>query len=157
MANRIAVVGIGNTLRRDDGIGVTVLGSLLSLYKRERIDYLDFGSASFDLLNRMSSYDAMLVIDGIEASLEPGELKIARLEDITYDLKEAVTSTHGFGFSTLLELYKKLGAKTRVYIAGIQVADTSYGEGFTPQLADKKEEITGRISAFIDTVLLKGQ
>lgn len=157
MANRIAVVGIGNTLRRDDGIGITVLGSLLSLYKRPGIDYLDFGSASFDLLHRMTSYDAMLVIDGIEASLEPGELKIARLEDIAYDLKEAMTSTHGFGFSTILNFYKKLGVKTRVYIAGIQVGDISYGEGFTAQLADKKEEITGRISAFIDTVLLKGQ
>jgi len=157
MANRIAVVGIGNTLRRDDGIGVTVLGSLLSLYKRDGIDYLDFGSASFDLLNHMSSYDAMLVIDGIEASLEPGELKIARLEDIAYDLKDAMTSTHNFGFNTLIDLYKKLGIKTRVYIAGIQVADISYGEGLTASLTDKKEGITGRISAFIDTVLLKGQ
>ena len=154
-SKRIAVVGIGNTLRRDDGIGIAVLESLLKFYKRSGIDYLNFGTASFDLLNHMNSYDKMLVVDGIDASLEPGELKISELKDLAYDLKDGTTSTHGLDLKVLLELYKKLAIKTKVYLAGIQVGDVSYGEGLSKSVEAQKEAIIKEISIFIDRMIAK--
>jgi hydrogenase maturation protease len=146
---RIAVIGTGNILRRDDGIGIAVLGSLLAFHKRPGIDYRDFGTASFDLLNHMRSYDKMLVIDGIDASLKPGELKIAELGELACSLKGGTTSTHGLDLKVVVELYKKLKIKTKIYVAGIQVEDISYGEGLSKPLEAKIGKIAKEIDLFI--------
>ena len=149
MFRKIAVIGLGNTLRRDDGIGIVILESLLKFYKRNDIDYLNFGSASFDLLHQLKAYDTVLLIDGINAGLKAGELKISRLRDIEYKLDNFVTSTHEFDLKDIFELSKKLGIKTKIYVAGIQVEDTSFGEGLSETLKQRKEDILKEIITFI--------
>jgi hydrogenase maturation protease len=147
---KIAVIGIGNTLRRDDGIGIIVLESLLKFYKREDLDYFNFGSASFDLLHRMKDYETVLLIDAVNANLAVGELKIGKLEDIEYNMDTPLTSTHELNLKSIFEISRKLGIKTTIYVAGIQVEDTSFKEGLSETLKNKKEDIIKKISAFID-------
>ncbi len=153
MAEKIAVIGLGNTLRRDDGIGITVLGSLLAHFKREGVEYLDFGTASFDLVYRLQQYDRALLIDAIDASLKPGALKIFELEKIKTSLKASAVSSHEMDLKSLFTLCRKLSIKTRIYVAGIQVKEVGYGESLTGALQEKKEEIVKKISVFIDTRL----
>ena len=78
-ANKIAVIGLGNTLRKDDGIGIIVLEALLKSLKHPQIDYLNFGIASFDLIHRLERYAIVLLIDGIDAGSPVN--KIFRLEN----------------------------------------------------------------------------
>lgn len=162
--NKIAVIGLGNTLRRDDGIGIAILESLLASHKtspvRKKfsngasgIDYLNFGIASFDLLHRIRNYDTVLLIDGINASLPCGALKIFELEKIEYDLKDTVTSSHELGLKDMLELYKKLDIKTKVYVAGIQVEDVSFGEGLTEALKARCDDIAKQVSDFVERLI----
>ena len=147
---RLAVIGIGNTLRRDDGIGVIVLGSLLKFYKRKGIDYFDFTATSFDLLHRIKAYDEVLLIDGISAGLSVGELLISELKDIEYKLDNLITSTHELNLKSVFEFSKNLDIKTKIYLAGIQVEDVSFGESLSSTLEQKKEKIIKEIAAFID-------
>jgi hydrogenase maturation protease len=153
MSKKLAVIGIGNTLRRDDGIGIIILESLLKFYKRKDIDYFNFGSASFDLLYYIKTYDIVLLIDGIRAGLNVGKVKISKLQDIEYTLDNLITSTHEFNLKDIFELSKKLGIETKIYVAGIQVSDTSLGEGLSDALRNKKEDIIKKVSAFIDETL----
>lgn len=176
-ANKIAIIGLGNTLRRDDGIGIVILESLLALGKKEGIDtstllsvngerslevgegrsrtieYLNFGIASFDLVHRMECYEKILLIDAIDAGLAAGELKIFELKDIAYNLKSTPTSTHEFDLKSLFELYKRFELKSKIYVAGIQVKDISYGEGLSKPLQEKQEEIVKKIADFINEEL----
>ena len=152
---RLAVIGIGNTLRRDDGIGVIVLGSLLKFYKREDTDYFDFTAASFDLLHRIKTYDEVLLIDGISAGLSVGELLISELNDIECKLDNLFTSTHELNLKSIFEFSKSLGIKTKIYVAGIQVQDTSFGEGLSESLNNKLEEILQKIKTFIDEKFIR--
>lgn len=157
MAKKIAVIGLGNTLRRDDGIGIAILESLLSSRRTSGIDYLNFGIASFDLLHRIRDYDTVVLIDGIDASLPYGALKIFELEKAEYDLKYGISSSHELGLKDIFELYKKLGIKTTVYVAGIQVEDTSFGEGLTETLKERRDEIAKEISGFLDVLCHTGK
>ncbi|MCX5702000.1 MAG: hydrogenase maturation protease [Candidatus Omnitrophica bacterium] len=152
MPKKIAIIGIGSTLRRDDGIGIMVLESLLKFYKRKDIDYFNFGNASFDLLHKIKTYDAILLIDGINAGLGVGELKISELKDIEYKLDNSVTSTHELNLKSIFELAKKLGIKTRIYLAGIQVGEISFKEGLSEALRYRKEDIVKEIATFIDKI-----
>lgn len=149
LSNKIAVIGLGSILRRDDGIGIRILESLLNFHKRPGVDYLDFGTASFDLINRIRDYRKVLLIDGIDAGLVPGQLKIFRLEDVGCNLNGPVISSHEINLKGIFELYKKLGLKTKVYIAGIQVKDVSLREGLSEALTDNLDNIVGEIESFI--------
>ncbi len=153
MPKKIAVIGIGNILRRDDGIGIIVLESLLKFYKRQGLDYFNFDIASFDLIQKIRSYDIVLLIDGVNADLPVGKLIISELKDIQYKLDNSVTSTHELNLKAMFEISKSMDLKTRIYVAGIQVGDTSYREGLSDVLRKKKEDIIKNISAFIDEAL----
>ena len=150
MSKKQAVIGLGNLLRRDDGIGIMILESLLNFYKRQDLDYLNFGSASFDLLHRLKVYDKALLIDGVDAGLCTGELLISELKDIEYKKDNFITSTHELNLKSIFELSKNLSIKTKIYVAGIQVGDTSFGEGLSLALKSKLEDIIKEIAAFID-------
>ncbi|RJP29628.1 MAG: hydrogenase maturation protease [Candidatus Omnitrophota bacterium] len=144
-----SVIGLGNTLRRDDGIGIVVLESLLQFYREENVDYLNFGTASFNLVNKIKDYKAVLLIDGIDAGLLPGELKIFDLQDICYNTEDCNSSTHELNLTSLFELSRKLGLKTKIYVAGIQVQDTGWGEGLSPAVNNNRQDIIENISFFI--------
>ncbi len=152
-SKKLAVIGLGNTLRRDDGIGIIILESLLNSFRREGADYLNFGIASFDLVHRLGEYDIVLLIDGIDAVFPPGELKIFELKDIAYVSKEAPLSTHEFDLKSLFELYTRFELKSKIYVAGIQVQDTSYGEGLSPELKARLGKILQEINCFINKTL----
>ena len=153
-SKKFAVIGLGNTLRRDDGIGIVILEALLNSFRKPGIDYLNFGIASFDLIYKLQEYDAVLLIDGIDAGLAPGELKIFELKDIVYISKEAPLSTHEFDLKSLFELYKRFELKSKIYVVGIQAQDTSYGEGLSEALKNRQAGILKEVSNFIDDTLL---
>jgi hydrogenase maturation protease len=149
LSKKAAVVGLGNTLRRDDGIGIVVLESLLKLYKRQDLDYFDFSIASLDLLHRLSAYPKALLIDAVDAGLAAGEVKICGLEEINYLPYQVAGSTHELDLKSLFELLKKLKIKTAIYVAGIQAQDISFGEGLSPALEKRKSQIIQEIDTFI--------
>ncbi|MDD5730041.1 MAG: hydrogenase maturation protease [Candidatus Omnitrophica bacterium] len=154
MPKKRAVIGLGNTLRRDDGIGIEVLQSLLNSFKRKAVDYLNFGTASFDLIYRIENYDAVLLVDAIDASLKPGELRIFELNNIKMPFTEKPVSSHELDLKSLFELCEKFKIKTKIYVAGIQVEDISYKDGLSDKLKRRKESITREISSFIDKYLI---
>ncbi|MDD5109458.1 MAG: hydrogenase maturation protease [Candidatus Omnitrophica bacterium] len=149
MSKKNAVIGLGNTLRRDDGIGVIILESLLNNYKRANIDYLNFGSASFDLIHRLQNYDFALLIDGISAGLAAGQLKIFALDEAKFSKDDGAISSHELNLKDIFKLTQKLKVKTKVYIAGIQVEDVGFGDSLSSLLKDKLADLTGQIDKFI--------
>jgi hydrogenase maturation protease len=153
LSKKIAVIGLGNSLRRDDGIGVIILESLLNNYKRPDIDYLNFGIASFDLIHRLQDYDTALLIDGINAELPVGELKIFGLEQASFTNGDNAISSHELNLKDIFKLTQDLEIKTKIYVAGIQVQDIGFGEFLSVPLKEKLQELTKQIDKFIGTVL----
>ena len=149
MSNKIAVIGLGNSLRRDDGIGIIILESLLNNYKREGIDYLNFGSASFDLAHRLQDYDKALLIDGINAGMPSGGLKIFDLEQASFTEKDNLISSHELNLKDIFKLTRNLEIKAKIYVAGIQVQDVDFGESLSVPLKEKLPELTKQIDKFI--------
>lgn len=146
---KIAVIGLGNTLRRDDGIGIHVLALLEKRLKREGVAFLNFGIATFGLINTIPDFQKVLLIDAIDAGLAPAALKIFRLQEAVYTIKDKKVSSHELSLSDLLALYQTLGISTDVHIAGIQVKDVSYGLEMTDELEGAKSRIAEEIHAFI--------
>lgn len=81
---RVAVVGFGNILRKDDGFGVYVVNFLKENYRFEpQISLIDAGISSFRFIGHLSEYDFLIIVDvvyvekdiGIVLKLEKNQIK----------------------------------------------------------------------------------
>ena len=76
---KIVVLGIGNSLRGDEGVGIHALNRLLQTQRlAEHVQAIDGGVLGPELLPRLEGCSSLLVIDAINAEKEPGT--IVRLE-----------------------------------------------------------------------------
>jgi hydrogenase maturation protease len=145
----IAVIGLGNTLRRDDGVGIHLLAELEKEFKSRDVSFLNFGIASFGLVNFLSEFRRVLLIDAMDAGLAPATVKIFRLEDAYVYTGPSKISSHEISLADLLGVYKILGLTTDVQVAGIQVKDASYGLEMTPELEKAKDDIVKNIKKLV--------
>ena len=72
----ILVLGVGNTLMRDDGVGVRLMEALAAVEPTLRgVEYVDAGTLSFLLLPMIEQCRALLVLDAAHLDTAPGEIR----------------------------------------------------------------------------------
>jgi hydrogenase maturation protease len=73
---KVLILGIGNLLKSDDGLGVHIVrymeesGAALP----EGVELLDGGTAGFDLLGLIENYDKIVIVDALKADDKPGSI-----------------------------------------------------------------------------------
>lgn len=151
---KLAVIGLGNPLRKDDGIGLVVFDRLKTSFKHPDIEYLDYGTGSFDILFKINDYKNILILDAVNAGMEAGDHKIFPITNIESEIKSDLGSTHGFGLKELKKLCFSMGMGTNIIVAGIEAADVSLGRGISKELQGKFDNAIDNISLYIRKYLL---
>jgi hydrogenase 3 maturation protease len=127
---RVGVVGIGNELRGDDGVGQFLVRRLASLHQEsENLMILDAGPAPENctsLLRRFAP-DLVILIDASEMEQPPGSIKLISWQD----LLGLSASTHSLPL-TLFVKYLQHELNCEVLLLGIQPIDTTLGEDLQP-------------------------
>lgn len=134
IGNRIVVLGIGNPLCRDDGLGIRVVELMQSTGNYTGIDIIDGGTSPdlFSLLDEVT--EKLIIVDALRAGGTPGQLY--RLELSKNNLSEdSPPSLHGLGVLDSLQLMIRLGIDPpEVTIIGVEPFDTSRGLSLTAQM-----------------------
>lgn len=140
-ARPAVVLGVGNVLRRDDGVGVRVLEQLRRLASRDasalpnRTRLVDGGTLGLDLLEEVGSAGTLLLVDALDLGLTPGTIRVLRGDEILAAAMAGQGSI-GEGVGELLSLARlQDSAPAAVALVGVQVGDTGFGEGLTPAVA----------------------
>ena len=136
-ARRIVIVGVGNPIRRDDNIGVEIVGRLegkvpesVLLIKSETIPEESLGP----IIDFKPTH--ILIIDAALLNLSPGSAKLV----VSIESSGTAISTHFLPLQLFCEyLAKMTGAKIAMLL--IQPRDTSFGEGLTPELGSARDEL----------------
>lgn len=146
---RVVVLGIGNTLRCDDGFGVYVASSLKQI-NFENVLILDAGVSPEAVLGDILEYKPshLIIVDTIDAKRKPGDLIIARFEDL---LDEVVISTHRLPLTLLVKYLRLMGFDGEVVIVGVQPGDLSFGETLTPEVKEAIRIVTELLKAELST------
>ncbi|MEM7658771.1 MAG: hydrogenase maturation protease, partial [Bacteroidota bacterium] len=72
MSQRIAIMGFGNPVRSDDGIGCYVIDQLrTALGEEPHINLFDMGTSAFEVLFQLKGHDHIIVVDAVINSGEP--------------------------------------------------------------------------------------
>ena len=76
-SSRVLVLGIGNTLLSDEGVGVRAMRELeQQMAAREDVEFIDGGTLSFTLAPSIGDYDKLIVIDAAELGVAPGGVAV---------------------------------------------------------------------------------
>ena len=138
--SKMLVLGIGNSFRRDDGIGPAVVSHLIADADLEDIDILDGGTDGVSLLEYLKGYEKALIIDAVDMGMAPGEIRVFSPDEARLIRADAL-STHGIGLAEVIGMLKILKIEVELRIIGIQAKDVTFGEGLSPEVSSKIETI----------------
>jgi hydrogenase maturation protease len=138
----VLVLGIGNVLLRDEGVGVRAVEALSvdvaahpeAVPRGTRL--FDGGTLGLDLLPQLASTQALVVIDGVELGLPPGSIRVLRDAEVRPATVPA-RSAHEVGLIDLLETARLAGMlPPAVTLIGVQVSSVDVGLALSGAVAD---------------------
>jgi hydrogenase maturation protease len=126
------VLGLGNLVHADDGVGVHAIHALqLDSRVPPGTALIDGGTQGLSLLAHIACADRLLVIDAIDAGELPGTL--LRFEGRALKGLPGKASIHQLGFADLMIALDLLGeAPGEVVVLGVQPGSTAWGADLTP-------------------------
>ena len=135
---RTRVIGLGNTLLSDDGVGIYAACELRKRLAEaglaETVDVVETETAGFALMELLTGWQRVILIDSIQFdNVEPGTVVHIDPQDLRTSLR--LRSVHEIDLPTVLALGRKLGLQMpdQVEIVAIQSQDAlTLGERLTP-------------------------
>ena len=130
------VVGFGNILLKDEGIGVHIIQNLASLPHKSAREYLliDGGTCPDVLFHFPEEISTLIVVDAVKGGGEPGTVYRFTPDDIAFK-RASITSLHQLGLREGLGMMKFLGKyPERVIIIGVEPKEIDWGLKISPEL-----------------------
>lgn len=150
---KILVLGIGNTLLTDEGVGIVAMRELETRFgKHEDMEFLDGGTLSFTLAVPISECNALLVIDAAELGAAPGTVRSFVGDEMDRFLGENhKSSVHEVGLLDLRSISLLTGhwPEQRALI-GVQPEVVGWGETLTSLVAAAMPEVCKIAADIID-------
>ncbi len=142
----VLILGIGNILLRDEGVGVRVIEQMREILLPDGVELVDGGTAGADLLDVLADRKKVIVIDAIQADCEPGTVLRFTANDLTQPDGVGM-SLHELGLGQALNMTKQLGCEPKeVVVFGIKPRDISCG-------LELSEEVTATLPKVVELVL----
>jgi hydrogenase maturation protease len=149
MEKRTAIVGIGNILMSDDGVGVFAVRELQKRYTfPESVKLIDGGTKSLELLPYIEGMERVLFIDAVDFNKHPGYIGELSGEKIS-EYFSTKLSVHQIALPDLIGVGRLTGMLTEeLHLVGIQPLSVNTGYGLT-------EPIRARVDRLIEKVIEK--
>ncbi|MCS7177877.1 MAG: HyaD/HybD family hydrogenase maturation endopeptidase [Anaerolineae bacterium] len=142
------VLGVGNILLSDEGVGVHVVRLLQERYRfPQEVEILDGGTLGLNLLPYVENADRLVIVDAVQMNVPPGTL--VRLEGAEVPAVLGLKySSHQMGVSELLAVARVLGhSPAEVILLGIQPASLEVGLDLSPTVAAQVETLVQNVLA----------
>jgi hydrogenase maturation protease len=148
------VVGIGNALLRDEGVGCHVVHALEEIPLPD-VEIIDGGTCP-DVLQRLEGADKLIIVDAVKGGGMPGQIYRFHLEDITVEQKPFL-SVHDMNLVDslmLMQLWHNIG---EAVIIGVEPREISWGLELSPELKEKMPQIVDAVLSELTNTNPKGE
>ncbi len=127
------ILGLGNPLRGDDGIGPSVVEELADRDLPEEVTLIDGGTGGLDLLRLLERWRRVVIIDAADVGRGPGEYVRFTPDEVRLVGVSASLSLHHAGLSEVLTLADALDLHLpEMVIFGVQPTEIGWKEGLSP-------------------------
>ncbi len=153
MDTKIAVIGVGNPLRRDDGIGIVLLDHLKEHAYNDMISYIDGGTGGMNLLYLFDRFQVVIVVDAVNFGGDAGEVRFFSVDDVISHKHPVGLSTHQNDVLEIIRISRKLDqCPDQIFVFAVQPADVSIGEGLSSVVESNLDDIIERLEDDIQQV-----
>jgi hydrogenase maturation protease len=142
MAKPMVVLGLGNPLMADEGIGVHLVERLAACAGEfPEVDFIDAGTGGLSILHHLEGRRKAIFIDCACMGEEPGVIKRFSPEDVESAKVLAHQSLHEADLLRIIAMARQLGqAPEQIVIFGIEPQRVEPALGLSPALRDKIDE-----------------
>ena len=142
MNAKISLIGMGNLLMGDEGVGVHAVEALKRKYEfPEEVRLLDGGTLGLDLLHWIEGMDRVLFVDAVDLKRNPGTIAVIEDEDLPAFLGPKL-SLHHVGLSDLLFASSFMGTRpAEIALVGIQPETMEIGLELSKTVMDRFEKL----------------
>lgn len=152
MSASTLVVGLGNPILGDDGVGWRVAETLRGQLDDPDVEVRCLSLGGLALMEHLTGYRRALVIDAIVAGAEPGSVNLLSAGTLTDRSSHHTASVHDMSLSAALELGTRLGLDLpeEIAIVGIEAAPGfEFGETLSEPVARAVPEATRIAEAWL--------
>jgi hydrogenase maturation protease len=143
---KVLVLGVGNLLKSDDGVGVRALQLISERYRfPDRVTLLDGGTLGLDLLPQLDGVERLVIIDAVDVGAVPGTVVRLTEAEIGPALEHRL-SPHQLGVKELLAVSRLLGAApAETVLLGVQPKSLALALELTAEVAAALEQLVPRV------------
>jgi len=141
---KIAIIGVGNLLQTDDGVGIWVVEELKKQNLPENIEVYDAATDPMSVLEAMDNKDKAIIIDAFTGGNKPGTIYRCKIEDLNLgnDEVNVEISLHGISFLDAIKTAKHaFNLPKEIVIIGVEPAVIETGMELSEELRKKMPDL----------------
>lgn len=149
MGSRVVIVGVGNPLARDEGLGPQAIERLARLDLPEAVEVIDAGTDLLAVIGDLEGAERVILIDAVQAGAEPGTIHRFTLEALLEKAADEPEwrSAHDLTVVGAVRLAEAAGIRLPpTVVFGVEPGEVALGEGLTPA-------VEAALDGLIETVL----
>lgn len=144
-SNKILILGIGNYLMGDEGVGVHIIHEMEGMELPDYVEVLDGGTGGFFLMNVFDEYGKVIFLDATMDEKEAGTIMV-RYPKFASDFPKSL-SVHDVGLKDMVEALYILGDLPELHLITISV------QGIQPMVVGMTKKVEACIPKAIETIL----
>ncbi len=141
------LLGVGNILLSDEGIGVRVIEKCEGEAALAHVDIFDGGTAGMELIDEIADRPLVVIVDAIRSKEEPGTIRLFKDDEVPKFFSQKL-SPHQLGLSDVLSALIMTGEyPDRLFLFGVVPESMEPNIGLTETVAAKVDEVAARVVA----------
>jgi len=150
--HQITVLGIGNELMSDEGIGVFAAKELQTRDLPDGVEVMEGGTDGFGLINIITDTDFLIVIDSLKGGSEPGTIYKFNVKEAPSCPDVFKTSIHQVGILEVLNLSELIGKTPETIVFGVEPKTISMGMEISPEIKKKIPRLLELVLAEVNQI-----
>ncbi len=143
---QVLVLGIGNTLMGDDGLGVRIIEAFERTYEVPScVEVIDGGTGGLKLLELFQDFESVIVIDAVVSDSPAGTVHVYRDEELRGAKQPVRVSAHQIGLFELLETARLTGHEPSVSLIGVVPERIAPGENLSKRIEKRTTLVAEKI------------
>ncbi|MDP2754162.1 MAG: HyaD/HybD family hydrogenase maturation endopeptidase [Nitrospirota bacterium] len=134
---KIVILGVGNLLLSDEGVGVHVANELVKLELPPGVTVVEGGTDGFRLINVITEADRLIVVDAVKGGGAPGSIYRFDINEVQNCPSGFKTSVHQIGILEVINLSGLIGKTPQTTVIGIEPESLEMGMELSPEVKAK--------------------
>jgi len=146
--HKVLLLGVGNVILGDEGLGVQVVNRMSEMGLPDYVEAIDGGTLGLSLLNLLEGVTKLVIIDCLNAGAEPGSIFRFHPDDITVE-GNVDLSFHDLGLIEVLTMAKVMEILPETIIFGVQPEKVDWDLKLSPIIEAKIPKLIELVMAEI--------